>query len=129
VNLASRLEGLNKYYGTSILASETIFQASHEEFEFRLLDRVAVKGKTKGITIYELLGPRSLEPRKPHIVSYEQAFNAYSRAEFRQALKILGDVSKTETQDLPSIVLAERCRRYLEDPPKEWTGLHTFTAK
>jgi adenylate cyclase len=129
VNLASRLEGLNKYYGTSIVASENVFQASHEEFEFRLLDRVAVKGKTRGITIYELLGSRSLGTRKPHIVSYEQAFDAYSRADFRQALKILEDVAKTEIQDLPSIVLAERCRRYLEHPPGEWTGLHTFTAK
>jgi adenylate cyclase len=129
VNLASRLEGLNKFYGTSILATETIVQASREEFDFRLLDRVAVKGKTQGITIYELLGPRSEQaPKKPYIDCYEQALDAYLRADFARALKILEDISKTE-DDGPSAVLAERCRNYLKHPPAQWTGLHTFTAK
>src|ERR1700677_4053926 len=61
INLASRLEGLNKFYGTHIIASESIYDSAREQFEFRLLDRVAVKGKVQGITIYELLGGRAKE--------------------------------------------------------------------
>jgi len=55
---ASRLEGLNKHYGTSIIASERIVESARGHFAFRLLDCVAVKGKKAGaIKIYELLGP------------------------------------------------------------------------
>ena len=136
VNLASRLEGLNKHYGTSILASETAYEACREEFDFRLLDRVAVKGKMQGVTIYELLGARSLDgKRKPHIVSYEQAFRAYLRADFREALDILkietrAKINESLIKDAPSAVLAERCFYYLEHPPAgEWTGVHGFTKK
>ena len=56
VNVASRLEGLNKQYGTSIIASDRIFEDARAHFDFRLLDWVAVKGKTDAIKIYELLG-------------------------------------------------------------------------
>jgi|SRR5579859_70389 len=133
VNLASRLEGLNKHYGTSILASEAVYETCREEFEFRLLDRVAVKGKTQGVTIYELLGARSLDgKREPHIISYEQAFHAYLHADFRGALEILKIETETpiQSKDAPSAVLAERCRHYLEHPPAgEWTGVHGFTTK
>ena len=56
VNLSSRLEGLNKQYGTCILASEAVRDAAGDAFAFRLLDLVAVKGKTRGVAVYELLG-------------------------------------------------------------------------
>ena len=59
VNLASRLEGLNKQYGTSILVSESTYKAAGDPFCFRLLDVVAVKGKTQGVRIYELRGEAS----------------------------------------------------------------------
>ncbi|HZR29993.1 MAG TPA: adenylate/guanylate cyclase domain-containing protein [Terriglobales bacterium] len=132
VNLTSRLEGLNKHYGTSILASEAIYRLCCEEFEFRLLDRVAVKGKTQGVTIYELLGVRSSDgKRKPHIISYEQAFAAYLRSDFRGALHILTMQAEIAgAKDAPGAVLAERCRYYLEHPPAgDWTGVHSFTTK
>ena len=56
INLASRLEGLNKQYGTSIIASESVVERARDAFDFRLLDVVAVKGKSDAITIYEVLG-------------------------------------------------------------------------
>ena len=56
INVASRLEGLNKQYGTTIIASDRILEDARAHFDFRLLDWVAVKGKTDAIKIYELLG-------------------------------------------------------------------------
>jgi adenylate cyclase len=72
INLASRLEGLNKQYGSSIIASDTIVDRANEAFAFRLLDVVAVKGKSDPITIYELLGTKgALEHCRQVVSAYE----------------------------------------------------------
>ena len=68
VNLASRLETLNKQYGTSIIASESIFERARQDFDFRLLDIVAVKGKSKAIKVYELLGASHTAADKRELV-------------------------------------------------------------
>ncbi|MEO8354064.1 MAG: adenylate/guanylate cyclase domain-containing protein, partial [Chthoniobacteraceae bacterium] len=83
INLASRLEGLNKLYGTSIIASERIVEDARAHFDFRLLDRVAVKGKSESIRIYELLGEKGArrEPRD-FVANYEAAFEAYAARDF-----------------------------------------------
>lgn len=127
INLASRLEGLNKHYGTTIIASETIHSEAQEEFVFRLLDRVSVKGKTQGVTIYELAGEKAADgERPPHIVSYEQAFESYQRARFKEALDLL----EGQPGDPPSMMLANRCRCLIERPPGGgWNGIHVFASK
>jgi adenylate cyclase len=127
INLASRLEGLNSQYGTTIIASESIYSAAKEHFEFRRLDRVAVKGKTEGVTIYELVAERTQgTQRLTHIACYEQAFDAYQRADFRAALSLL----EAQSHDHPSRVLAERCRHLIENPPpSDWNGIHIFMTK
>jgi len=128
INLASRLEALNSPYGTTIITSESIYSSAKERFEFRLLDRVAVKGKVQGIAIYELLAERTQDSlRPPHILRYEQAFGAYQRRDFQTAIRLLLDA---ESQDQPSRVLAERCR-YLfnHPPPPDWDGTYVFASK
>lgn len=126
VNLASRLEGLNKYYGTSIIASESIHVAAKAAFEFRLLDRVAVKGKTEGIFIYELLAEQIAgKPRSELMVRYEQAFAAYQRGDFTAALGLV----EGQVEDSPSGILAGRCREFLNHPPGNWDGIHVFESK
>jgi len=125
INLASRLESLNKYYGTSIIASETIYRAAKEQFEFRLLDRVAVKGKTKDITIYELVSQKNGTRRPAYMDRYEQAFTCYQRADFRGSLALL----ETQLEDSPSKVLAERCRMFAAQLPSDWNGIHVFDVK
>ncbi|MEO8206037.1 MAG: adenylate/guanylate cyclase domain-containing protein [Chthoniobacterales bacterium] len=127
INLASRLEGLNKYYGTTIITSETIYSVAKDKFEFRLLDCVAVKGKTQGVTIYELLAEKTPDgQRSPHIVCYEEAYRAYLRKDFKIALSLL---EKNPT-DSPSLALAARCRNLIEESPSEnWDGIHTFDTK
>lgn len=126
VNLASRLEGLNKYYGTHIIASESIHAAAKDAFEFRLLDRVAVKGKSEGIVIYELLAEQIAgNPRSELMVRYEQAFEAYQRGDFAAALGLV----EGQVEDSPSSVLAGRCREFLNHPPGNWDGIHVFESK
>lgn len=127
VNLASRLEGLNKQYGTTIIASETVVKASGDDFEFRLLDKVAVKGKTEAIRIYELLGRKGEATEQREIVAaYEQAFAAYSARDFSGAIDMLA----RQPEDGPSAKLLERCRVFLVDPPPPgWDGIYVSMMK
>ena len=127
VNLASRLEGLNKEYGTSIIVSEAIVEATREHFEFRLLDIVAVQGKKQAVRIYELLGNKGQRGEDADVfANYERAFTAYIERNFAGAITIL----EGQNGDPPSAVLAERCRNFLEEPPPpDWRGVHTAVRK
>jgi adenylate cyclase len=127
VNLAARLEGLNKLYGTTILVSEPIRQAAEGAFAFRLVDLVAVKGKHQGVRVHELLGPAGLAgPTADAARRYEEAFGAYRRRDFRAALLVV----EGQREDGPSRVLAARCRRLLEEPPPaDWDGVYVATTK
>ena len=126
INLASRLEGLNKLYGTSIIASGTIVDRANEVFDFRLLDVVAVKGKTDPIKIYELLGMKGAFEHCRQAVSYESAFSAYAAGNFERALAVLQD----NASDPPSTVLIERCEAFLQvPPPADWRGIYISASK
>ena len=127
INLASRLETLNKQYGTSIIASESIFERARQGFDFRLLDIVAVKGKSEVIKIYELLGATgAAEDKRELVKTYEAAFAAYLARDFDRAVEIL---SRNEI-DPPSVVLRQRCESFLRAPPSaDWQGVHIFLSK
>ena len=127
INLASRLEGLNKLYGTSIIASGTIVDRAKEVFDFRLLDVVAVKGKSDPIRIYELLGTKgAFEDCRQVVSTYESAFSAYAAGKFESALAVLQE----NASDPPSTVLIERCKAFLQvPPPADWRGIHISASK
>ena len=85
INLTSRLEGLNKLYGSSIVASETIVDRANETFDFRFLDVVALREKNDPITIYELVGTKgALEHYREVVFAYESAFSAYAAGDFER---------------------------------------------
>ena len=127
VNLAARLEGLNKQYGTTILVSDAVRQAAGSELAFRLLDVVAVSGKGQAVRVHELLGPADLEGgRRETARRYEEAFALYLRRDFRAALE--GFLALEA--DGPSALLAARCRRLMADPPPDdWDGTYVATSK
>ena len=127
VNLGSRLEGLNKKYGTTIIASERIVEAVGDRFEFRLLDLVAVKGKSRAVKIYELQAEKdAVSGRRAETVAYEMAFERYLAGDFAAALEIM----KPHAADPPSAVLSQRCRDYLrEPPPQDWIGIFVAQTK
>jgi adenylate cyclase len=125
VNLAARLEGLNKQYGTTIIVSQAIQEEARQAFTFRLLDKVAVKGRSSGVLIYELVG-RVGEPVVEHVARYEEAFSAYLRRDFAGAIAIL----ESQASDGPSRTLIGRCRLYASSPPPaEWDGTSVATSK
>jgi len=129
VNLASRLEGLNKQYGTTIMVSEAIRAAAGGAFAFRLLDKVAVKGRRGGIRVYELLGESggtAAVASAGVVAAYEQALDACWRRDFGAALILL----ESQSDDAPSRVLAQRCRLFrTAPPPADWDGVYVATEK
>jgi len=127
INLASRLEGLNKQYGTTIIASDRIFEDARAQFDFRLLDWVTVKGKTEAIKIYELLGQKGEAGElRETVAAYEDAFGAYVKRDFAAAIAIL----EKHDDDAPSAVLIDRCRAFQQTPPTaDWRGVYTSMSK
>jgi adenylate cyclase len=124
INLASRLERLNKHYGTSVIVSGAV-RAAATGFLFRHLDRVSVKGKTQSLDIYELIGDAAA-PAPAHLAVYERALDAWLEGDFQRALAL----AETEPGDPPSLFLAARCRAYISSPPVgEWDGVYIFETK
>jgi adenylate cyclase len=125
VNLASRLEGLNKYYGTHILVSEDARkEITDRSFAFREVDRVKVKGKHLPVVIYELMVD------KPEIMGeFEAGLQLYRGREFEKAMSIFERLAENFS-DETSKLYRERCREYLAAPPPEdWDGVYTAKAK
>jgi adenylate cyclase len=127
VNLAARLEGLCKQYGLAVLASEATVRAVGPSFAFRLVDRVAVKGKRESIHVYELLGlAGACDAEMATAAAYERAMAAYFAGDFAEALERFAVLR----EDAPSRVIAERCRAMLARPPGEpWDGVYVATSK
>jgi len=125
VNLASRLEGLNKYYGSHILVSEdTHSQVKNSEFVFREVDRVRVKGKHLPIVMYELM-ITNLEL----LPLFEEGLEKYRSKQFEQAQQIFNQLV-TDYNDGPSRLYQSRCTEYLETaPPTDWDGVYTAKSK
>jgi adenylate cyclase len=132
VNVASRLESLNKRYGSEILIGEDTYLQAKDHIVARRLDRVAVYGKAEGVQVYELLGLREDAALQSlaWLAVYEEGVDAvrardWARAEtcFRQA------VEKRES-DVPSRMMLERSRAYRETPPPDdWDGLLRLSEK
>ena len=130
VNLASRLEGLNKAYGTNVIISQFTKEALNNEFFCRPLDRVRVKGKTVPIEIYEPLAEGTPDAAlKQEVKLFEQGISAYRDQCFEQAYPIMEELHNMKPHRLYRLYL-ERIETFLENPPPEdWDGTYTFTSK
>jgi adenylate cyclase len=128
VNLASRLEGLNKHYGTRILVSGATLGAAGEDFLARQVDSVTVKGKARPVGIHELVARRSeATPEQVECLArYGRAFALYGQRRWAEALERLAGLEA----DGPAGVLAARCRAYVADPPPmDWDGVFRHCEK
>jgi adenylate cyclase len=126
VNVSSRLEGINKIYGTEIIVSEFTRNQCHELFEFRHLDRVSVVGRKEEFDIYELIAVKNdIEKSLKNILRYyETGLQCYLDRNWDQALKYFMTVLKYRPSDTPSKVMRERCLIYRQNPPsKDWRGV------
>jgi class 3 adenylate cyclase len=132
VNLAARLEGANRVYGTQILIAETTAQAIGSAFETREIDVIFAKGKTETTRVFELLGvsgevtEQQLRLRK----LYVRARRAYLAQEWDLAEAIFGECLQLRPDDGPSRVFLQRIQTLRRNPPGEnWTGVWELVAK
>ena len=132
VNLASRLEGLNKVYGTDVMASQSVREAAGPAFEWRTLDHVAVVGRAVGTDVSELLGERGavdpavLEARD----AYESALRSYFAMEFSMAADGFRTAALIRPDDRAARVMTARCEAFVPEPPAvDWGGVYHATAK
>lgn len=125
VNLGSRLEGLTKKYGVTIIVTEASKNLSKDSgIIFRHLDTVKVKGKDKPVKIYEPL--RNFEVNKDLIEKYEKAFKEYSKGNFKDSKKLLKILVLS---DMPSQKLNERIDNLIENSPQHWNGIWKWDEK
>ncbi len=141
VNIASRLEGLNRLYGTQILVSEVIRAGAGSGFLFRSIDRALPKGAVNPLEIFELMGAvpgnadvgRALwaDDRVVALVAaWDRAYGAYTARDWFAARAAFEDVARQFPEDKPTALYAERCRRFLSEPPQaSWDGVTRHAQK
>ena len=131
VNLASRLEGLNKFYGTEILVSATTAQHLGNDFYFREVDLVRVKGKKQPIVIYEVLGEGIPEEALARFLElYRQGLASFRGRNFAQAQEALQTAFHLKPTDALCSHYLNWAEKFLENPPgPEWDGITTMVEK
>jgi len=132
VNLASRLEGVNKQYGTWILASETTIQETKSKLLTRRLDRVRVVGIDEAVRIHEIMDLKAdaSDAQFEQAYLFNKAMDLYEARNWKDAHEAFNQVIKLFPNDGPSPLFLEHCRQYMEFPPgADWDGIVNLTEK
>ncbi len=130
VNVASRLEGANKAYGSAIIVGERTRELAGTEILVRRLDKVAVYGRMGGTAIYELVG-LSGETPPAWVAPYEDGLACYLWGDFATAIGHFDKANRARPGgDAPARMLIARCRGFLErPPPSDWDGTTALESK
>ena len=137
VNLAARLESSAKHYGVYNFVGENIYEATKDDFIFRLLDFVRVKGKNIPVKVYELVSHKdNISHDNVALVKlFEEGLDLYYQQDWTNALIRFKEADKiedhfTSRNTTPSNIYIERCLKFKETPPgKDWDGVWTMTSK
>jgi len=132
VNIAARLEGVNKIYGVYTMMSDTTFATSGNGIVTREIDLINVVGRKEPITIYELIGyPEDVnEKLKMTLELYKKGLAAYRKQDWDIAIKQFMSALDLSINDGPSKTMLARCNEYKTDPPdKDWNGAYTLKTK
>lgn len=132
VNLGSRLEGVNKFFGTQILISGETYKYAKNEIEVREIDLITVKGKTKPIRIYELLDKKGQlsKAKKDLVEEFDKGLTAYRKQKWNEAIKHFKSALKIDPKDGPSKTYLDRCKKLrTKKLPKGWDGVFVLTSK
>jgi adenylate cyclase len=126
VNVSSRLENLNKTFGTQVLVSGELREQAGTEFEWRHIDRAAVAGRKGAMEIHELLGKKGevgverLRRRDLH----ERALGLYFARAFREAGELFATLADDDPADKAPAVMRARCEVFTaQPPPADWDGV------
>ena len=132
MNLASRLEGVNKEYRTLTIVGEETWVRVQQHFEARELDRIRVKGKSVPVAIYELLAEAGgLSAEKRFVRDrFAEGLALYRARKWHEAAGAFHAALGVDSADGPSRVFAERCAHYADAPPAgSWDGVYVMTTK
>jgi adenylate cyclase len=135
VNLASRLEALNKQYGTGIMIAESTYRAAADRVVARPVDVVAVKGKHRAVRVYELLGlagdtGADIDAARRLAQQCEDGLDRYLARDFTAAAAAFEAVLARFPDDGPATRFVARCRACLAQPPPDgWDGVFHATEK
>ncbi|MGC9312155.1 MAG: adenylate/guanylate cyclase domain-containing protein, partial [Sediminispirochaetaceae bacterium] len=132
VNLASRLEGVNKQYGTWILASETTYLEGGKDFAARRLDRVRVVGIHEPVRLYELVDEKRdvSSVMKEAIEIFDEGLKLFEEWKWKEARDYFKQVLDMIPEDGPAEFYLKRCNKFIKKaPPKTWDGVYNLTLK
>lgn len=133
VNLGARLEPANKEYGTMIMIGENTYEMAKEKIITRHLDLLRVKGKTKPVRVYELVGliEKGISDRKNQTIQFfEKGMEHYLTQNWETAMKYFNQALSVDHMDNPSKRYIKRCEQFLNNPPgQNWDGAYTMLTK
>ena len=137
VNLAARLEGTNKVYGTNIIISDVTVRHLQEHAVVRPLDIVAVKGKNEGVPIYELVALKNSDPlalpsaeQIKFCDEFTKGFRFYLEQRWDEAINIFNTLQVAFGKDEPCEMYIQRCEEFKKSPPPvDWDGVYHLKTK
>jgi len=126
VNIASRLEGANKLFGTYTMISQSTRDMLGDILTARELARIAVVGRREPVVVYEPMTAEEYQGRKDMLEIFSQGLQMFYKGEFSQALELFSTVKEI---DPPSAAYAKKCRAIMEALPDDWQGVWVMDAK
>jgi adenylate cyclase len=131
VNLGSRLEGVNKEYGTQIIISEATWEYVKARLATRELDVIRVKGKVHPTRIFEVLGEWPFTPSQATLVQrFAEGLQAYRSRRWKEAIQLFQETLRDAPDDYPSQLYIQRCQELqTTPPPADWDGVYVMQTK
>jgi len=133
VNLGSRLEGANKFYGTDIMISEFTYDHVKDDFYTRELDLIKVKGKDEPIKVFQLIASKNDKVSETFLKMldiYDKGIQYYKDQDFNEAIDCFEECLNIIPEDPPSVEYRSRCIEYkFNSPGPDWDGITVMTEK
>jgi adenylate cyclase len=132
VNIASRLQGVNKDYGTRVLVSEATKRAAGDSFVYRFLDHVQVKGRTEPLAVYEVVAYKcKVDPSTDGMLEkYARGIELYQARQWAEAGDLFRELLASHPGDGPSELYLRRTREFaVTPPPPDWSGVTVMKTK
>jgi adenylate cyclase len=130
VNVASRLEGANKQYGTQILIGAETQRLVGNAVITREIDSIAVYGRTEGFAVYELIGLSDQTSNHPWLADYEDGLAKYRHRDFASAIRSFKAVLSMRPHDGPAALMVDRCRSLIQSGTDDtWSSVATQNSK
>ena len=132
INLGARLESLCKYYNSKLNISNFTKEKLEEEYNFRFLDLVTVKGKKEAIEIWQVISQGELNSEiKEELEIYNKAISLYKNSDFVEALELfkIGEENENRSNKRINSIYIERCEYYIQNPPIDFNGVYEHQTK